>query len=107
MTGALDIAGDVSSAGAALAGLLLVFMGSIATSFEGYQKSEQRSVLSRFQTRIWFAFAGFLFAIVATFLGIFSKWQKIESLTDIAVILLFISFLGVIAAAFVAARDVK
>lgn len=39
---ALGVAGDVSSAGAALAGPLLAFMGSVATSYESYQRTENK-----------------------------------------------------------------
>lgn len=107
MSNALGMAGDVSSASAALAGLLLVFMGSIATAFDGYHKQEQRVVLSRFRLRIWFAFIGFFLAIAATFLSLLANWLKLECAAIGAIILLFISLGWAIAAAIRAALDVK
>jgi ABC-type dipeptide/oligopeptide/nickel transport system permease subunit len=73
MPGAIEVGGDVSAAAAALAGLLLVFIGAISTTFDGYERQEQGTVRSRYQRRTWFAFAGFLFAILAAAAGIAAK----------------------------------
>jgi hypothetical protein len=104
---ALGVAGDVSSAGAALAGLLLVFMGSIATSFDGYTKQEQRTVLSRFRLRIWFALGGFVLSILATGLALLAKANSWSCVAITAFWCLFVGFIGAVAAAVRAALDVK
>jgi len=48
MTSAIDIAGDVASSSSAMAGLILVFIGATATSFDGYQKAQQGAVRGRY-----------------------------------------------------------
>jgi len=107
MTNALDISGDVSSAGAALAGLLLVFMGSITTSFESYDRVAQNAVKPKYRNRIWFAFVGFALAILATFLALLAKWLRIECVAASALLILFVSLAWVVIAAIRAALDVK
>ena len=104
---ALEMAGDVSGAGAALAGLLLIFMGSIATSFDSYQKTEQKAVLAKYRTRIRFAFEGFALSIFATLIALFSKWTQNDRLAVLALFILFATFVFVVAAALRAVLDVK
>jgi pilus assembly protein TadC len=103
----LDIGGDIAGAGAALAGLLLVFMGSIATGFDSYEKTEKNAVRRKFQRRVWFAFIGFALAIMAAFLALLGMWLQFECAVFVALVLLFVSFGWVIAAALRAALDVK
>ena len=55
----MSLSGDIIGSGVALAGLILVFLGAISTSFNSYQKQEQNSVRGRYQKRAWFAFVGF------------------------------------------------
>jgi uncharacterized membrane protein YhaH (DUF805 family) len=73
MPGAIEVGGDVSAAAVALAGLLLVFLGSISTTYDSYAKQEQGAVRGRYQRRAWLAFGGFAFAILATAFGIAGK----------------------------------
>jgi hypothetical protein len=60
----------VTGAAAALAGLSLVFPGSIATAYDGYGPDHQHAVRREYRIRIWFAFAGFLVALVYTGLSL-------------------------------------
>lgn len=69
MAGTIEIAGDVASAASAVAGLTLVFIGAISSSFDSYQKTEQAAIRPRYQRRAWFAFAGFTLTLLATSLG--------------------------------------
>ena len=78
MAGAIEVGGDVSAAASALAGLLLVYLGSLSTAFDTYQKAEQGPVRGRYQRRVWFAFLGFPFAVLAAGLGISGKWLHQE-----------------------------
>ena len=71
--GALRVAGDVATAAVALAGLILVFIGTISTSFDSYQKTEQNAVRARYQRRAWFSFVGFVLAIISAALAILGK----------------------------------
>ena len=80
MAGAIEVGGDVSAAAAALAGLLLVFLGGLSTAFDSYEKAEQGAVCWRYQRRAWFAVIGFALAILAAGLGISGKWLHQEGL---------------------------
>ena len=42
--GALSLTGDVIAGGAALAGLILVYLGNVATIFGIYEKTQQHAV---------------------------------------------------------------
>ena len=59
----------MTGAAAALAGLSLVFPG-IATAYDGYGPDHQHAVRREYRIRIWFAFAGFLVALVYTGLSL-------------------------------------
>jgi hypothetical protein len=75
-----EVGGDVASSAAALAGLLLVYLGAIIVSFDGYQATERNTVKARYRRRGWLGFAGFVFAILATPLGLAGKGFQQESL---------------------------
>jgi hypothetical protein len=105
--GALGVAGDVAAAAVALAGLVLVFLGALAASFESYEPQEKRSVRGRFQLRAWFSFVGFALALISATLGIIAKWLQIECAALGAIWILFLAFLLVLAAAVIAIRDIR
>jgi hypothetical protein len=107
MASALDLSSDVSTASAALAGLLLVFMGSISASYQSIDPAIQSVVVGRYRLRIWFAFAGFALAIGATFFALLGKWEQNEHACLLAALLLFGAMAWAIAAAVRAALDVQ
>jgi peptidoglycan/LPS O-acetylase OafA/YrhL len=83
---AIDVSGDITAAATALAGLILVFLGSTSTSYDSYQKTEQGAVRRRYQRRAWFAFVGFVLALLSAFFALVGKWlhQECASLAGIA-----------------------
>lgn len=83
--GALGVAGGVETAAVALTGLVLVFLGALTASFESYVPQEKRSMRGRFQLRAWFSFVELS---LRCHLGP------------------FLAFLWIIAAAFIAIRDI-
>jgi len=107
MANALELSGDIATAATALAGLLLVFMGAQATSFEGYEPQEKKAVRGKFQARTWFAFAGFALALLAAAMALFAKWLSFECAAFAALMSLFLSLFLTLAAALRAALDVK
>jgi len=107
MLHALDLSGDVSSAGAALAGLLLVFIGSTTSAFDSYEKQSQKTVRRKYQFRAWGAFGGFFFALLSSFLALVAKWRVDDMLAVLAISALFLSFVIVTFAAIRAVLDVK
>ena len=71
-----SVAGDISSAGAALAGLILVFLGHTAGTFENYGPSERKKVKDRLRKRAVLAFGGFVFALLACLLALIGEWKS-------------------------------
>jgi len=103
----IEVSGDVIAAATALAGLILVFLGATSTSYDSYQKTEQGAVRGRYQRRAWFAFVGFVLALLSAFLALLGKWfhQECASLAGIA---LFVVALGwVLFAALSSVREIK
>jgi hypothetical protein len=107
MAGAIEVAGDVASAASAVAGLTLVFMGSIATSFEAYAKTEQKTVRGSYQRRAWFAFAGFVLALLSTAVALISKWQDVSYFAVAAIFILFVALSLVLIAGLIAILEIK
>lgn len=107
MPSAVEIAGDISAAGAALAGLILVFIGAASTSFDSYDKQAQHAVRLRFQTRAWIAFVGFVFALLSVPAALIAKWLAVSCLSLAALVMLIASFAFALLAAGLAVRDIK
>jgi hypothetical protein len=106
VSGAVEVAGDVATAASAMAGLVLVFIGAISSSFDSYQKAEQRAVLARYRRRAWFAFAGFVLALLSTLSALIAKWRTWECAAEASLMLLFVALIIVLAAAFFAVREI-
>jgi membrane protein YqaA with SNARE-associated domain len=106
MTSTIELAGDVVTAATALAGLLLVFMGAVAASFDSYQPQERKAVAGRYQRRAWFAFIGFVLAILSAVLALLAKWLHIECLAVTALAFLAIGFVWALLAAFFSVREI-
>lgn len=51
----ISIAGETVTAATALAGLILVYLGSLAASYGTYQPTERKTVKSGFLKRAWLA----------------------------------------------------
>ena len=94
-----DIAGDVVAGSTALAGLLIVYLGSLATGYGSYDATQQGSVRAAYKRRAWFAFGGLTLALLSAASALFGKWTDWDSLTAVAAGLLIFSFgLGVVTA---------
>ena len=93
MQGLIEVGGDISAAAAALAGLLLVFLGAIAVAFEGYQPQERNPIRGRYQRRAWLAFVGFIFSILACATGIAGKAFHQECVVIIGMVCLVIALI--------------
>lgn len=107
MPSPVQIAGDIAAAAAALAGLLLVFLGSVSTSYGSYQKQEQNAVRSKYQRMAWLGFIGFCLAVLSAFLSIAGKWFSIDCLVAAAAVLLAVGFALVVMAAFFAVLEIR
>lgn len=107
IVGALGVAGDVAAASVALAGLILVFLGAISTAFDSYQKTEQNAVRGKYQRRAWFAFIGFVLALISAGLAISGKWLGIQCAALGGVVVLFLSLFWVLMAALLLVMEIK
>jgi hypothetical protein len=92
----LEMASDVIGAGTALAGLVLVFLGSVSNGFESFAPQERRAVVKKYRRRAWWAFGAFTLALGAALLGLLSKWLQLACLTGAGLILLILSFLAAV-----------
>jgi hypothetical protein len=105
--GALSVAGDVVAASVALAGLILVYLGTISTAFDSYQKKEQVTVLGKYRRRAWFAVLSFALSISAAALALIGKWVGIKCAALAAIIILLFALILVLVAAVLIALDIK
>lgn len=102
----LEMASDIIGAGTALAGLILVFLGSVSNGFEAYAPQERKSVVKKYKRRSWAAFIAFVLALSAALLGLLSKWQHCGALTGAGLILLVLSFAAVVVIALTEVREI-
>lgn len=104
---AISVAGETVSAAAALAGLLLVYLGSLTAGYSSFEAVEKRSVKSRYLTRAWFAFSALLIALISAALGVLGKWLPCEPISDAAVIILFVAFASAIFTAYLTVQEIQ
>lgn len=107
MPSAVSIMGEVASAATALAGLVLVFLGTTVNAFNSYQKAEQASIRSKYQARAWTAFICFLLSILSAALALMAKWLSHDCTAFFSLALLTAAMALVVAAAVSAVREIK
>ena len=73
MTSAAEIGGDVVAAGSAIAGLMLVYIGALSSSYGTFDAREKPAVRASFQRRAWFAFVGLLLNALSIPFGLAAK----------------------------------
>ena len=87
------VASDVVTAGTALAGLILIYIGSQVAAFEGRQPGgERNAVRFKILVRSWLAFVGFVLALGAAALAIIGKWLSSACAANAAVWVLLVAF---------------
>lgn len=103
----ISIAGESVTAATALAGLILVYLGSLTASFSTYQPQERKSVLASFQKRAWIAFVGLVLALLSAALGVIGKWLPNECVADVGTAFLLVAFAWGVGIALVTAREIS
>lgn len=89
----ISVAGEVVTAGTALAGLILIYIGSVATAFEARQPGgERNAVRIAFLAKAWLAFVGLFLALLAAGLSIIGKWLGSSCAANVAVWVLLAAF---------------
>jgi hypothetical protein len=107
MSNATELGSDVVTAGAALAGLILVYLGAVATGYASFEASQQRAVRTAFARRAWFAFTGIMFCLFSVAFAIIGKWWVSTCWSCAAIIGLFVALAWSAIIALVAAMDIK
>ena len=107
MEKAVEIAGDIVAAGAAVSGLILVYIGGLSASFATFQPQEKKSVRDSFLRRAWFAFVGLVLFLLAVTLALFGKWLSIPCMVVASLILLIVAFVWVLATAVLTVLEIK
>lgn len=92
MPDALGMAGDIIQGGAALAGLMIVFVGNAVAGFSTYSREQQNAVRAQYRQRAWFGFWGALLALLAAILAVISKWNGLNGVAIAAGFLLLAAF---------------
>jgi hypothetical protein len=82
MVDPIEIAGDVVTGATALAGLILVYLGSVAAGYASFQREQQGAVRRSFAFRAWFSFAGMVLAISAAMLALMASGCTILAWQD-------------------------
>lgn len=98
---------EIFAGGTALAGLILVFLGSVIASFESYDKPSQRSVLKKYNRRAWMALVGFVASLSAAALALAAHWITCHAMLYGSLSALTLAFLATSAAAVTAVRDLR
>jgi hypothetical protein len=93
MPDALSIAGDIIQGAAALAGLMIVFVGNAVAGFATYTREQQNAVRAAYRQRAWFGFWGAILSLAAAVIAIISKWNGLNG-AAIASGLLLLAALG-------------
>jgi hypothetical protein len=103
----VGVSGEVVTAGTALAGLILIYIGSLVTSFGTYQPQEQKSVRLKFLGRAWIAFVGFALSLLAAGLAVIGKWLASPCIGNLSVWILLGAFAWAVFATVQAIREIK
>ena len=107
MAGAIEIGGDIVAAGSAIAGLMLVYMGALSTSYSSYQGKEQGTVRRSFRMRMWFAFFGLVLSILSVAAALAGKLLGAPGAVMVALWLLLLGLAWVVAASVLTALEIK
>jgi len=102
-----SVSGEVVTAGTALAGLILIYIGSLVTAFGSYEPTEQKTVRFKFFARAWMSFVGFFLALFSSGLAILGKWLPSPSTSNVAVWFLLAAFGWATFAVIQAIREIK
>jgi hypothetical protein len=104
--GILNLTADVIAAGTALAGLILVYLGSVVAGYERFEKPQQPSVRPTYKRRAWFAVAGIVFSIGASGTAVLGKWLANVDLAGASVVILALALIWALITAFLIASEV-
>ena len=106
MADVIDLGSDVVAGASAFAGLVLVYLGAIVTSYGSYDPVQAEAVRASFRWRAWFATIGIAISALAVVSAVFAKWLKLEWLGDASVVCFVLATFWVVAVAVLTAREI-
>jgi len=98
---------EVATAGATLAGLLLVFVGYLAVAYEAFESVQKPTVRPRFQRRAWFAVVGIATALISVGAAVAHNLWGFECVLILSVAFLAVAIVFSFAVAWFTASDIK
>lgn len=99
--------GDVVAAGSAIAGLMLVYMGSLSAGYSTYDPREKGAVRSSYQRRIWFAFTGLVLNALSIPFGLAAKALDNLCVLYAGLAFLVVGIVWLVVVAALTAREVR
>lgn len=104
----ISVAGEVVTAGTALAGLILIYLGGLVTAFESRTPGGERNAVKlKFLARAWIAFVGFVLALFSAALAILGKWLDSACAANVSVWFLLAAFVWAVFATIQAILEIK
>jgi len=87
----LELASDVVTGSSAFAAVIIVYIGSVATTFSSYTKPEQGSVKVRLRRRALMGCIGVGLAALAASCALLGKWASSKGLVGTSAVLMVIT----------------
>lgn len=103
----IELSGDVVTGASALAGLFLVYLGNVATTYGSYHREAQTRLRRSFRWRAWLAVFGIVLAILSAMLALIGKWAGRNTASAAAIVLLLAALAFGVAIGVIAARDIQ
>jgi hypothetical protein len=97
---------EVFAGATALAGLILVFLGAVFTSYDSYQPDQQADVAAKYKNRALISLIGFLSALVSASLALGAHWFPRVWIIYGSISTLGLSFILIACVAVIAVRDI-
>ncbi len=87
----LELASDVVTGSSAFAAVIIVYVSSVATTFSGYTKIEQRSVKDQLRKRALWGCVGVGLAALAAACALLGKWASSKGMVGTSAVLMVIT----------------
>ena len=107
MAGVLGVSGDIAAAATALSGLLVVFLGSIVASYDGFDPTSKAAVRQRFKDRAKLGAIGFFASLAAAVSALVGKWLDCPWFVVFAFLSLIVSLLVISRAVILMIKDIN
>ncbi len=86
-----ELASDIIAGSTTFAGLIIVYVGAVATAYSSYQKTEQKTVRGRYRRRAMIATAGVALAASSAAMALLGKWASSNWMVGLAAVLMLLT----------------